>query len=298
MLAPIVLFTYKRLDTLKKTIEALQQNYLASESQLIIFADAAKGEHDRSQVAEVKTYLKTISGFKQVVIHEQEINKGLAKSIIEGVTKVFENHNAAIVLEDDLVTTPNFLDYMNQAIQRYESEKTVFSISGYSFNLNITNDPNLQSYFLTRGWSWGWATWRDRWQKVDWDIKDYDKFTKDKKAQKEFSRGGSDLNAMLAKQMIGKLDSWAIRWFYNQYKCKGLTLYPVLSKVFNEGFDNRATHTKGSNRRYIPVMDNLSYRDFIFPEKVEVTISAQKQFQKKMGVISRIRSKIETLLGL
>jgi len=296
-LAPILVFAYKRLDSLILTIEALKKNQLSSASELYIFSDAARKLEDEKQVIQVRNYLKSISGFKTVKIFESTENKGLAKSIISGVTLTFESHNKVIVVEDDLVTTTNFLSYMNNALHEYEQKNKVFSIAGYSFNLTKKNtDYPEDAYFITRGWPWGWATWKDRWENVDWEVKDYEQFKKDKKAQKAFAKGGSDVNSMLRKQMEGKLDSWAIRWFYHQFKVGGLTLYPLFSKVHNIGFDEYATHTKGSDNRYVPNMDISGNTSFKLPELIEENPIFQKRFQNKMGIKRRIWGKIETLL--
>ena len=296
--APIVLFTYKRLDTLQLTVEALQKNYLAADSDLYIFSDAAKGELDAVAVTQVRKYIQSVDGFKSITIYESSLNKGLATSIIEGVSQILKVHESVIVMEDDLVSTNNFLDFMNQSLIKFERDKTVFSISGFSFNLKMGDKYIDDTYFLNRGWSWGWATWKDRWDKMDWEISDYNEFIKNRKAQKTFSEGGSDLNGMLKKQMRNNLDSWAIRWFYNQYKCEGLTVYPVKSKILNEGFGVNATHTKGSSRRYLPFLDTSNKRTFIYPSIVEITGIAQQKFLIKMGYFSRLKSKIETYLGL
>jgi hypothetical protein len=293
--APIVLFTFKRLDTLKLTVEALQKNYLAKKSDLIIFSDASNDESDFKAVENVRNYLKTIKGFNSINIFEAKENKGLANSIISGVTLVFETHESLIVLEDDLITTPNFLVFMNQAINEYKSKKKVFSICGYSFDLDVP-DYQLDSYFLNRCWPWSWATWKDRWQEIDWEVKDYQEFLKNKSAQKKFAQCGSDVNAMLRKQMDGKLDSWAIRWTYHQYKVNGISLFPVQSKIKNEGFDDFATHTKGTSSRYEPKLDKGENIKFKNPEQLNISLIHQQKFLKKMGYASRIKSKIETLL--
>lgn len=296
-LAPILVFAYKRLDSLILTIDALKKNHLASESELYIFSDAARKTEDEKQVQEVRNYLKTITGFKSLRIFESPTNKGLAKSIIEGVTFIFESYTSVIVVEDDLITSENFLSYMNSGLNKYDSTNKVYSIAGYSFNLTKKNkDYSVDAYFITRGWPWGWATWKDRWENIDWDVKDYEQFKKDKKAQKAFAKGGSDVNSMLRKQMEGKLDSWAIRWFYHQFKVGGLTLYPLFSKVHNIGFDEYATHTKGSNNRYIPNMDKSGKIEFNFPKEIKENIHFQRKFQQKMGIKRRIIGKIETLI--
>ncbi|HEX9511593.1 MAG TPA: glycosyltransferase [Puia sp.] len=296
--APILLFTYKRLDTLKKTISSLRENKLAAESDLIIFSDQGKSPDDKTIVKEVRDYLRTIDGFKSVTIHESLKNKGLANSIIQGVTNIINTYGKVIVLEDDLLTTPNFLTFMNAALEKYESYKKVFSVSGYSFNLGEPDAGRHPDdvYFVTRGWSWGWATWRDRWTDIDWQMKDYPGFATNFTERRKFAQGGSDLNLMLKRQMEGKLDSWAIRWFYHQYKVNGLTLYPILSKVYNDGFDELATHTRGSNLRYKPLLDQTSAHNFSFPGQVAIDPVYHKRFRSKLSIRARIISKSQNLL--
>ena len=295
-LAPIVLFVYKRIDTLKATILSLQKNYLASESDLIIFSDSWKTEKDKVEVEVVRKYIASINGFRSVTIKLNKINTGLANSIINGVSEVLSVHGKVIVLEDDLVSSTNYLNFMNQALENFKEEKQVFSISGYSFDLTIPNDYVKDSYFLNRGWSWGWATWRDRWLNVDWSVSNYDNFKKNSFLRNQFSKGGSDLNAMLDKQMTGKLDSWAIRWFFYQFCIKGFTVFPVQSKIYNIGFGQDATHTKGSNKRYIPSFDTSEKVDFEFERFEEMNGYFQKKFQEKMSLLERIKSRLDTIL--
>jgi hypothetical protein len=224
---------------------------------------------------------------------------GLANSIISGVTEIMKISTKVIVLEDDLLTTPNFLCFMNQSLTKYESNPSVFSISGYSLDLGLKPHKDGYSqdgYFFGRGWSWGWATWKSDWEKVDWNVSDYEIFRKDRLLKKSFARGGSDLNEMLRKQMNGLLDSWAIRWFYHQHKVNGFTLYPVKSKVYNNGFDAMATHTNGSNKRYRPLLDTEHSLDFDLPDDILLDPYYNKKFLSKMGIKSRIKSKIDNCL--
>ena len=294
--SPIILFTYKRLDSLKQTIEALKNNSIASESELFVFSDGPKNKKDKAIVDNVRSYLKDIDGFKNITINESIENRGLAKSIIKGVSEVINDYGKAIVLEDDLLTTPNFLEFMNKSLGEYQNNKKVFSISGYSFDLNVPKTTPADTYFLPRGWSWGWATWKDKWEGVDWEVSSYSDFRNNKKQKSAFAKGGSDLNEMLKKQMNGVLDSWAIRWFFHQYKAGGFTLYPVYSKVYNIGFDKDATHTTGSDKRYRPLLDTTHHSQITFPDNIVIEKRYSKPFLKKMGILSRIQSKLDNLL--
>jgi glycosyltransferase involved in cell wall biosynthesis len=295
-LCPIAIFTYNRPDTLRETVNSLLNAAFSDQSILFIFSDGPKRPTEGHIVDEIRKYIRQIKGFKEVHYYFSETNHGLAKSIISGVSKVLQIYKSVIVLEDDLIVTPNFLSFMNKALNEYHSDDKVFSISGYSFDLKKSQDEINDAYFLNRGWSWGWATWKNRWDKVDWSVSDYNEFSRNPSLKKEFNKGGSDLTAMLHKQMTNKLDSWAIRWFYAQFKDGGLTLYPVSSKILNNGFDNRATHTTGSNKRYIPLLDATFKDEFTFPKKVEINAHFQKSFQRKMGIGSRLKSRIGSVL--
>lgn len=292
-LAPIVLFTYKRLETLQKTIDALRLNFLASDSDLIIYSDGPKDHKDEPIIQEIRSYLRTIKGFKSIAIHESEKNQGLATSIISGVSSVMKVYDKAIVLEDDLLTSTNFLAFMNQALDKYKHSESVCSISAYSFDLKEQDDSLEKGYFLNRSWSWGWATWRDRWEEVDWMVSDYNDFSKSSRQKAGFAKLGSDVNKMLAAQMTGKADSWYIRFIYYQYKRGLLTFYPNVSKIDNNGFDTEATHNTGIKSRFITSFDLTNNIEFIFPENVSINGAKQRVFSAKLGFKTRLINKLK-----
>lgn len=288
--APILLFVYKRLDTLQHTIQTLQRNFLAKESDLYIFSDGAKALKDGAGVTAVRDYIRTIEGFKSIYIIESPANKGLANSIIDGVSQVIKEYKKVIVLEDDLITSSNFLLYMNQCLDYYKSNPKVFSVSGFSFIIKGLNDQDI--YFTQRASSWSWATWNDRWIEVDWEVKDYSSFRKDIRKRWAFNKMGSDMAGMLDKQMSGKMDSWAIRWCYHQFKQQSYTVFPAYSKVQNIGFMNDATHTRDITSRYATELDNTSNMVFNFTDHIQLEPAIIKQFTSHYSISSRIKYKI------
>ncbi len=290
-LAPIVLFTYLRLEALQNTVNALAQNFGAADSELFIFSDGAKYPEDEQKVKEIRTYLKSIKGFKSVVIYESKTNKGLANSIIDGISSILKVYPSAIILEDDLLTSKNFLTFMNRALVHFENSKDVISITGYSFDFKHS-DMQEDAYFLNRTWTWGWATWADRWNAIDWELNQYQIFENNAASKAEFSKLGSDVNQMLKRQMNHEIDSWGIRFIYNQFIKKGLTLYPKVSKVENIGFDNFATHTVGLKNRFETKIDSSDEINFIFPNNIEVSTHYQTQFLRKFGFFNRFLNKI------
>ncbi len=257
MYAPIILFVYNRYEHTQKTLEALSKNRLAAESVLYIFADGAKKEKDVASVERVRElvteFAKTAS-FKKVELRFAEKNKGLAASVIDGVTEIITHHGSAIVMEDDLLTTTDFLEYMNGALAFYKDNPKIWSISGYSFFDPATLDYPHDVYMGYRGCSWGWATWKDRWDLVDWDVKDYKWFKINPFMRRKFTVSGNDMPGMLDSQMKGFISSWAIRWCYQQNKLEMYTVFPKYSRIQNIGTDGSGTHS-GNNHAYDAVFE-------------------------------------------
>jgi hypothetical protein len=292
--APIVLFAYNRLDSLKLTLEALKKNYLASDSDLFIYSDGWKNEKDRIQIDTIREFLRTVSGFKQITIIEQNKNLGLAQSIITGISEVLAKFESVIVLEDDLITSVNFLVFMNQALQHYRETSNVFSISGFTPPIQAEDYEGV--YFTKRASSWGWGTWNDRWFKVDWSVQDYLNFKVNRKQRNSFNKMGSDMCKMLDAQMNGKINSWAIRWTYWQFKNDLFTVFPVISKVENIGTSEFATNTKDSFGRFKTVMDETGRDDFVFDEIPHLESQFLKPFLKQFSVATRIKFKLLNFL--
>jgi glycosyltransferase involved in cell wall biosynthesis len=294
-LAPIILFAYKRLDTLQRSIEALKQNVLASESELHIFSDGPRSETDADKVSEVRNYLNDVRGFREVHLHFSARNKGLSASIIEGVTEVFLTAEKVIVLEDDLVVSKNFLLFMNQCLEEYEKSPLVFSVTGYNYPFRARKSEQYDAYFLPRCSSYTWGTWKNRWQDIDWPVSTFREFMCDKVRKQQFNRGGGDLVRMLRKQQEGKIDSWAIRWTYNQFLRNSLTLYPIISKVRNIGFAPGASNTNVFNR-YSSPLDDGKKLTFTLPALICSESFYHRQLRGFYSVSSRLKNRIRTKL--
>jgi hypothetical protein len=272
MLAPIVLFAYKRPLHLQKTLESLLQNPEAAESSLFVFADGAKSIQDQAPVAAVRTYLEQIKGFKEVHLHFSEQNQGLAQSVIRGVSLVLQKYESAIVLEDDLLFSKDFLQFMNAALRAYQGHRHIFSISGYLYPINLPASFSDDVLLLPRASSWGWATWRNRWEQADWQVQDFAALCQNRPAQKAFQAGGEDLWAMLCKQQKGLISSWAVRWSYAHFRREAYCLFPKYSKVQNIGTDSSGTHLPNTQKYNTVLSDKplqLSAKPLLLPDAVQ-----------------------------
>ena len=269
MYAPVVLFVYNRIDHTKTVLQALNDNEDADKSELFIFSDAPADETETANVVEVRKYIHLFANnnrFKKVTVTMAEKNKGLEQSLIEGITQIIDRYGKIIVLEDDHLTSPDFIRFMNRALAYYENDSKIWSIAGFTMDLKRLRHYKKDVFCGCRASCWGWATWKDRWDKVDWAVSDYDEFIRDKQRIREFNKGGIDMTPMLKQQHEGKIRSWAIRWCYQQYKERMLTIYPKHSKVQNIGMDGSGTNS-GSDSVYHATLKADKKWDFEYDEK-------------------------------
>ncbi len=241
-LAPIVLFVYNRPEHTRRTLKFLQQNLLADESRLFIYSDAAASPAEETSVKETREVIRNVSGFKSIKVIEQKTNKGLAASIIQGVTQVVNEYGKVIVFEDDLLSSPYTLSYFNEALRKYELEELVMHISAYMYPLK--NAATLQPSFFTRFiGSWGWATWKRAWKHFEPDVNQlYARFDKRKKF--DFAINGTmNFWKQLVDYKNGRNNSWAIRWYASVFLNHGLALSPAQSLIENIGNDGTGVHS-------------------------------------------------------
>jgi hypothetical protein len=245
MLAPVALFVYNRPDHVKATLDSLARNTLASKTKLFVFSDGAKTKGEGDVVEAVRKLAREIVGFASVTLVERQENMGLARSIINGVTELFDQFDTVIVLEDDLVTSKNFLAYMNDALNHYRHDQHAFSVTGHTFPGKYLRIPSGYPYDTYAGYrcsSWSWGTWRDRWQRIDWEMRYFTSFCQDGEAQEKFNRGGQDMTTLLQMQNNGNIDSWAIRFCYAHYANEMRCIYPIKTLVKNIGLDHSGIH--------------------------------------------------------
>ena len=241
--APILLFVYNRPSHTLRCVEALLNNSLATESELFIYADGAKDVTQQQAVNEVRNYIRSISGFKHITFIERSENWGLARNIIDGVTTQVNRYGKVIVLEDDLIVAPHFLQFMNDALETYKDEPKVGHIQACDF----TQDPTLPDTFLIK-WtgSWGWATWDRAWKHFNPNGKALLQELEARKLTHTFDFNGKyGFTRMLRRQIEGKNNSWAIRWNASLFLKDILSLNVGRSLVQNEGFDGSGTNCGG-----------------------------------------------------
>lgn len=295
-LAPIILFVYNRLWHTEQTILSLQKNELAYDSDLIIYSDGPKNDEDKHRVNEVRKYIHSIDGFKNISIIERERNYGLATSIISGVTEIINHHGSAIIIEDDMVTSRFLLKYLNDGLNIYSNIEEVISIHGYIYPVK---EVNSDTFFLRGADCWGWATWKRGWDLFNPDGSELLTELKKNKLEMEFDFNNSyPYTKMLSGQTKGKNDSWAVRWYASAFLNNKLSLYPSKSLVHNTGCDGSGHHCKTYSDDYASSLNDEPIEIKKIP--VEDNIFMRKQFEnyfksinKPPGIIKRLLNKID-----
>lgn len=242
--APVVVFAYARRDHLERTIASLQMNPEATFTDLHVYCDGPKTSQDQVRVASVREYVASIDGFASVRRVFNVRNLGLAQSVIAGVSELLLQYDRVIVVEDDLLLSPHFLRYMNQALNCYRDDERVASVHGYNYPVDT---PLPDTFFLRGADCWGWATWARAWQHFNADGRTLLARLREQRLTRAFDLDGSfPYTAMLEEQIAGRNDSWAIRWHASCFVGDLLTLYPGRSLVENIGNDASGTHCAGT----------------------------------------------------
>jgi GT2 family glycosyltransferase len=253
LLAPIVLFVYNRPEHTGKTVEALVANDLALESDLFVFSDGPKKSEDEAQVLAVRKYIRGIAGFKSVTIVERTENFGLSRSITTGVTDIVSTYGRVVVLEDDIVTAPFFLKFMNDALCKYEDYEQVMHIAGYMFPI----DPSglKETLFYRVSSCWGWGTWKRAWDRMETDAsKLKENFPPCMKYRFNID-GRYDSWSILDRHCRGVVDSWDIVWYASVFLLSGLCLHPARSLTKNIGHDGSGIHCPVSDMYNVNVYE-------------------------------------------
>lgn len=246
--APIIVFVYNRAEHTKQTLRLLEKNYLAKESDVYIFADGSKDNCTTEQlkmITEVRNVIRESYNFKSVSIIESEKNKGLAPSVIAGVTEIVNKHGKCIVVEDDLETSQYFLTYMNEALEIYKDTENVACIHGY---VEPHKKQLPETFFIKGADCWGWATWKRAWDKFNANGQELLDELHKRHCEKHFNFNNTyNYIGMLEDQIAGRNSSWAIRWLASAYLNDMYCLYPNETLVVNTGFDGSGTHCNEAN---------------------------------------------------
>jgi hypothetical protein len=294
MKTPLALFAYNRPDHLRRTLEALIRCARLDECDVYIYCDAPRHDDQRAKVEAARRIAREYEKILRATLVERETNVGLAHSIAGETTNLCERYGRAIILEDDLIVSPNFINFMLNALDRYESDERVCQIAGYLFP--ISYQPKQDAFFMPLTTSWGWATWQRAWQAFEWHPAGVAELLNDDSLRAKFDLDNSfPYSKMLRARLKGENDSWAILWWYIVFKRGGLVLYPKRSLVWNAGVDGSGTHgekKESLSEESLKKITAQTSSPLILPREVVVDLNALN----KTKVVLRAQQKLRPAL--
>ncbi|NMH86361.1 glycosyltransferase family 2 protein [Flavivirga algicola] len=285
-LAPVILFVYNRPWHTEQTLNALMLNKYANKSVLYIYCDGPKPNapiEEINKISEVRQIVRKKKWCKEIVIIERDENLGLFKNVIDGITTIVNKYGNIIVLEDDLISSPYFLTYCNEGLEMYKKEQNVYSINAFQFPLETNRVDTFLSPLATS--SWGWATWKDRWNILDISIKNKEQIQNHFFLKSRFNFADYDYAAMLNNPK-----SWAIKWYYSVFLRNGLGLFPTKPLITNIGLDGSGENC-GTETVYSTLMSSkmvLSKKEVIDIDFYELMLN---YFTKTDSITSKKRKK-------
>lgn len=287
----IGVFCYKRAEKLKASVEALLKNPECPDLDIIFFCDGYKNENDKKGVSDTRKYIDSVKGFKNVYKHFRSKNVSTGPNFFKGLSYISTQYDQFIIVEDDLVVTPNYISYMLAGLDFYRREKSVFCITGFVFPLKIDN-YSYDSIIYKRFCSYGWSCWSDRMKNIAWHKQELNNVIKSSRGfKRRLNEEGFDLYRMLKKQISGKISTWDIQMQVHVAKHDLRIVYPVISKAKNIGFDNQSTNTFGIDYLKTP-QDDGSKRNFNLCSVKEEVSSLQEQIKKPYGLKALVTRKI------
>lgn len=294
--APIVIFVYKRPEHTEKVLEGLKRNNI---QKLYIFADGAKTEKDKLGVAQVRDLINNIDWCETEIIASHH-NKGLSESIFYGYNFIFDKHDRIITIEDDCVPADDFVNFMDQCLEKYQNDPEVMSIAGHAMPIKYPKDYNYDIYFSHRSNCYGFATWKRAWDSFRRDPNDISKLIHGSSLRKQLDLAGKDLFYMFQQQLNKEIDSFYIWWNIYIAKVRGVTIYPIASRVQNIGFDGTGRNCDGAKSFWTEIDNTRGEKPLDFPETTEANRKIHRTYYEYVygSFLERIKWKIEGLLGV
>jgi hypothetical protein len=300
MTSPIAIFIYRRPDHLRRMLETLIACEGFEQSPIFVFGDGPKTPEQAAAVDETRAVARAMLG-ERAEYRFQESNRGLANSVIAGVSELTERFGRVIVIEDDLLLAPQFLSFINGALDHYQDDEQVMHVSGFMFDVPELRERN-EAVVLPFCNSWGWGTWRRAWSHFDSTASAWQSIRNNLDDRRRFDLDGYyDFSEMMERQFLGMSDSWFIRWYLSVFHANGLSIYPPVSLVANVGFDGSGTHGRGILRRPLPKFLRKSNYPIVFPPSVciERDLDSLKSFfwYQGWGGLGKIATSVKNWVG-
>ncbi|WP_170402457.1 glycosyltransferase [Ruegeria arenilitoris] len=241
-LAPVLVIAFNRVTHFERTLDALVRSEGSQNSEVYVCINGPRNKQDALAGDQIFEYaISRHQAFKSLEVIRRPQNLGLAENITLAISEIVIKHGKIIVLEDDIVVSKGFLNYMNAALRHYEAEPKVWHISGFTMKSD-TSKPN-DSFAWRFMNCWGWATWKNRWEHFS---KDPQKMltTWSPETVRRFCLDGAvpRIWRQVRSNSLQKMNTWAVFWYATIFENDGLCVAPYYSHSKNIGLDGTGVH--------------------------------------------------------
>ncbi len=293
---PILVLAFNRPDLLKDQLEFLNSHNC---STVYISIDGPrKGKfNEDSLVAECIDLARKYIPENRINIFSA--NQGCRLGVVGGINWFFERESCGLILEDDVRFNPLFLHFAAVALSRYEFEFSVGSISGYTpIDLSQNECMGANTFFHPYFSSWGWATWRSRWEKYSLEQSDWEQVLLEKRMprlERTFWR------EKFSSVFDDSMDTWDYQFILSNFRFGWNTLVPRANLVTNVGFRPDATHTRNHRDFALNEAFDLDVNEHDWPNSTvandEISrIILRRQYGVRVDLFSLIKHQIKAII--
>ena len=258
---PVVMISYNRPDLVKLTMENVALADSVGGRDIVMFIDGPRNDADVVKQDEIyRTVAAYQSRLPRLEIVRREHNYGCRGNIVDAISSVLNRIGRVIVIEDDILVSRTFLRYMDEALEYYEGDERIWAVNAYQNPyFKVPKNYPYDLYLNPVNMCWGWGTWKDRWDGVDFDLRDWPKDRKDGELISRLNKAGRYIIPLLDAQYEGRLKTWDIQCTYHVVKHGFKCVEPVYQLSKNIGFGPGGEHCAAS----MPFFSRQKYYNFM-----------------------------------
>jgi hypothetical protein len=299
LITPVAFLIYNRPDLTKKVFEEIRK---AKPPKLFIIADGPRLNKpaEKEKVAETREIIENVDWECEVVKDYSDLNLGCKKRVSSGISRVFENCDEAIFLEDDCLPHQSFFRYCQELLEYYRDDERVMMISGNNFQ-NQKIRP-YSYYFSVYSHIWGWCSWKRAWQKYDENMLLWPEIKKNDflKYWLSGNRAVRHWTEEFDKTHENKIDTWDYQFLFSCWINHGLAILPQVNLVSNIGFGSSASHTGDKKHRLSNILSEEIAFPLDHPPYIVKDLAADKYEEKEFifyGIAGRIKRRLKNLFS-
>lgn len=201
---------------------------------------------DRQLVSETLDAFGQLPASRVDATRVLETNGGCGRAVSGAIDWFFEQSDEGIILEDDCIPTTHFIDFAEEALNRFRTDSRIGVVSGVTY-VPARFLPRASPCYLSRyPQLWGWATWKRSWNGYRLLADPKKLHARSKESLRELGRlERRDWQRMVAGASEPPHHTWDFQFVWHLWGQGQLSLNPTTPLVTNIG-QTQGTHAGGT----------------------------------------------------